>query len=85
MEPTGLESEVRSTNTAAGQRFLRHCGTSNQSSSLELIGLFSEGANLSGRDSLSVYSLGQTLQSAASETVSNAARQTAEGDVDSEV
>lgn len=49
MELTGWSSEVRNTNTVAGQRFLQDCGTASESSGLVLIGAFSEVGNLLGR------------------------------------
>lgn len=49
MELTGRSSEVRNTNTVAGQRFLQDCGTASESSGLVLIGVFSEVGNLLGR------------------------------------
>lgn len=49
MELTGRSSEVRNTNTVAGQRFLQDCGTASELSGLVLIGAFSEVGNLLGR------------------------------------
>lgn len=83
MDLTGRTPEVANTNAAAGQRFLRDCGTSHQSSSREMIGRFPSLENLSGRVSQSVCSLDQTLRPA-SETVSDAGPQTADGAVDLE-